>query len=125
VVDRIQGDFYSLAVGEGYVWIAKMDPQGSTVVVRIDPQTDAPIEPSIQWGSAFRPFDAGEGGIWIIEGPPGGICRLNTETLRDDSCADPGGYADTGLNWPAALDTTTGTIWVANYQNTVTRIDLR
>ncbi len=125
VVDRIEGDIYSLAVGEGYVWIAKLDPQGSTLVVRIDPWSDAPTEPSIQWGSSFRPFDAGEGGIWIIEGPPGGICRLNADTLRDDSCVDPGDYADTGLNWSAALDTTNDTIWIANYRDTVTRVDIR
>jgi len=124
VADPVEASFTSLAVGQGYVWVQLISGDR---VRRIDPITDAPVEPSIPFADAFRSFDAGEGGVWFIGGPGGtqGICRLNADTLEVDSCVQVSSYADTALSWPAALDAENDTIWVANYRNTVTRIDLR
>ena len=127
-LDRIVGLFDTVAVGDGSVWVSTTAEGGSGEDIRrINPTTGAFLEPSIVLSTAFRSFGVGEGGVWFIGGPaePQGVCRLNTETIKVDSCVEVSGYADTGLNWPAALDAQTDTIWVANYQDSVTRIDLR
>jgi hypothetical protein len=114
VIDRIHVVFGpSMVVGEGHVWASGLPAGASDDLIR-------------GVAARFRVFDVGEGGVWFIGGPhePRGVCRLNSETVEVDSCVEVASYADTGLNWPAALDRQNDTIWVANYQDTVTRIDL-
>jgi DNA-binding beta-propeller fold protein YncE len=52
------------------------------------------------------------------------ISRLNTETLDVDHSIVVNPVA-TDSTRHAVLDAVTGTIWIANYEGTVTRIDLR
>jgi DNA-binding beta-propeller fold protein YncE len=52
------------------------------------------------------------------------VSRLNTDTIEvDHSVAVDAVAQDSTVH--AALDTDTGTIWLANYEETITRIDLR
>jgi hypothetical protein len=151
----VLGHPLGLAVGAGSAWLVVQGTHTGTQIVGVDPANRSVIHEihaafvgslvagdghlwapgskrgefgTVQWiNPRFRAFDFGAGGVWFIGGPhkPRGVCRLNAESLEVDSCVEVSGYADTGLNWPAALDPETDTIWVANYQDTVTRIELR
>jgi dipeptidyl aminopeptidase/acylaminoacyl peptidase len=107
----------NVAVGEGWVWAADHSGDG----VRIDPETGAL--------TTFQPTDEGlapNGFAWpyaVYAGHVffglGSIEALDTETLQvvasiplESQVAD------------AALDPVTGTLWIANYEGAVTRIDL-
>jgi DNA-binding beta-propeller fold protein YncE len=71
----------------------------------------------------FYPFAFWEGGVWFV-GKEAAVSRLNTVTLEVDASVTVGAVAqDSTLH--AALDASTETIWVANYEGTVTRVDLR
>jgi TolB protein len=121
------------AVGDGAVWIASwlsaFDPTVGTgygdrvVAVRIDTATYevdyGPVFPP-EGGPTFRPFAVGPGGVWFLGNE--GISRLNTNTMEVDASVElEEGPMQTEF---AVLDEATGTIWIANYEDTVTRIDL-
>lgn len=122
----------NVATGDGLVWIqgwlSTVDPGVGTgtgdrpLALRLDPATDRIVgDPlPIEW---FSPFAFGEGGVWFVgEGPA--VSRLNTQTLKvDHSVAVDAVAQDSTVH--AALDISSGTIWVANYEDTITRIDLR
>lgn len=122
----------NVATGGGLVWIqgwlSTIDPGVGTgagdrpLALRIDPATDQIIGDPIPM-EFFYPFAFWEGGIWFV-GEEAAISRLNTGTLEVDHSVAVDAVAQ-DLTMHAALDTSTGTIWVANYQETITRIDLR
>jgi DNA-binding beta-propeller fold protein YncE len=71
----------------------------------------------------FYPFAFGEGGVWFVDKAGPAVSRLNTQTLEiDHSVAVDALAQDSTVH--AAFDMDTGTIWVANYEDTITRIDL-
>jgi DNA-binding beta-propeller fold protein YncE len=122
----------NVTTGDGHVWIqswlSTIDPSVGTgsgdypVVLHIDPATDQFVGDPIRM-AFFYPFAVWEGGIWFV-GEESAVARLNTATLEVDHSVvvDPVAQDSTVH---AALDTSTGTIWVANYQEAITRIDLR
>lgn len=120
-----------MAVGGGHVWVSGW-PEG------VDPVASRyPAALRINEGSAsvvgepipvedFRPFGVGEGGVWFTTWRRFGeerICRLSEETLLVDACLDVASFAHTSADL-ATLDPSARTIWVLNYSDTVTRIDL-
>jgi hypothetical protein len=119
-----------IVVGGGYVWVAgapNEDPGQDAQrfgVLRFDPATGDPVgEPILDASSV--PLDYGEGGVWLLrEDLRKGLCRLNEDTLEVDACTPEVSFADL-YDEAAAIDAETGTIWVSNSENTVTRIDLR
>jgi DNA-binding beta-propeller fold protein YncE len=133
VDNRVVGtirDAVSLGVGEGVVWVGAWLDLYEGGLLRIDPATDQPIGEPIE--GSFPGF-AGEhdtigtllvggGGVWSWTG--GGqsarIFRLNAATLEIDASVAP-----QGLWIDAALNPTADTLWISNYRDTVTRIDLR
>jgi DNA-binding beta-propeller fold protein YncE len=133
VVGRIAGlAGGDVAAGAGVVWfqgwLSTIDPSVGTgagdrlLALRIDPSSDALVgEPiRLDW---FRPFAVAEGGIWFVgEGPS--VSVLNTQTLEVDHSVRVEPVA-TDSTIHAAFDPGTGAIWVANYEDTITRIDLR
>jgi DNA-binding beta-propeller fold protein YncE len=121
----------NVATGGGLVWIqgwlSTIDPSVGTgsgdhpVVLRIDPATDQFVGDPIPM-AFFHPFAAWEGGIWFV-GEDGAVARLDSTTLEVDRSVDVAPVAqDSTVH--AALNINTGTIWVANYQEAITRIDL-
>jgi len=122
----------NVTTGGGLVWmhgwLSTIDPSVGTgsgdrpLVLRVDPATDQFVGDPIPM-SFFRPFAVWEGCVWFV-GEESAVSHLNTTTLEVDHSVDVAPVAqDSTVH--AALDTSTGTIWVANYQNTVTRVDLK
>jgi DNA-binding beta-propeller fold protein YncE len=123
-------DAVSLGVGEGFVWVGVWLDRYEGGLLRLDPGTDRPVGEAIE--GAFAGF-AGEhdtigtlavggGGVWYWSsgGERARIFRLNAATLELDASAA------TGEIWiDAAVAPDGETLWISNYEDTVTRIDLR
>jgi DNA-binding beta-propeller fold protein YncE len=132
-VVRTYQNALSVAVGEGALWMSVWLTEGTSGLVRYDPQTGHPVgDPA---PGDFRGF-AGEhgtigtlvtddGGLWYwgLTTPTsarGVIHHIDASTMEIDASVAPDGI------WiDAALDAATGTLWISNYEDTVTRIDLR
>jgi dipeptidyl aminopeptidase/acylaminoacyl peptidase len=133
VVGRIPG----LAVGDvaaqsGVVWfqgwLSSIEPSVGTgagdrlLALRMDSATNRLVGEPVRL-DGFRPFAVVEDGVWFVgEGPS--VSHLNTQTFEVDHSVPVEPVAtDSAIH--AAFDPSTGTIWVANYEDTITRIDLR
>lgn len=104
----------SVSVGDGAVWAA--DNKGNAA--KIDPlsgeATTIPVK-----GGFGAPFMVYEGSVWFVTERNSGLGRLDARTLEAQSFDLNTSSVDT------AIDSATGTLWIANYQETVTRIELR
>lgn len=110
-----------LAAGHGYVWTTRQTDQGIEIV-RIDPQTNTVLGTGLS-SYAFYPFSVAGGRVWFragYEDAEPGIAALEPATLR----VQPLVQLDSTMI-DAALDPETMTIWVADYERRITRIDLR
>jgi hypothetical protein len=96
--------------------------QDHVVAARIDPRSLALTAGPFPVGE-FRPIAVTPGGAWFVYGDPMGICHLDAAGGGFDDCTEYGVMAHALPVWPVAFDATTGTIWVANLEDTVTRID--
>jgi hypothetical protein len=101
-----------VSVGDGYVWVANAWGNG----LRIDPVTHSKKRFSVMGGFP-APFAVYAGGVWHLGNH--GLSRLDTTTLREKSF----GLRSLSII-AAALDEASGTLWVASYTNTITRIEL-
>ena len=101
-----------VSVGDGYVWVANASEDG----LRIDPITHSRKRFSVK-GGFEAPFAVYAGGVWHLGNH--GLSRLDTTTLGEQTF----GYRSLSII-AAALDEASGTLWVASYTNTITRIDL-
>jgi dipeptidyl aminopeptidase/acylaminoacyl peptidase len=133
VVGRISGlAGGDVAAGAGVLWVqgwlSTLEPSVGTgggdrlLAIRIDPATDRLVGESIrlEW---FRPFAAEEDGVWFVGKGPS-VARLNADTFEVDYSVPVEPVAtDSAIH--AAFDPSTGTIWIANYKDSITRIDLR
>jgi DNA-binding beta-propeller fold protein YncE len=124
-------DALSVGIGEGALWMSVWLTEDDPGLVRVDPATGA--RDATLTGD-FRGFAGehgtmgtlvvGDGGVWLWGFPSpdaknAQIYRLNASTLELDASVSPGG------RWiDAALDPAGGTLWISNYDDTVTRIDL-
>jgi streptogramin lyase len=112
--------FTQMAVGGGNVWIG--GSAHGEVIFRLDTRTDAFLEPVRV--ESFGPVGYEDGAVWFLRSHPRplSICRLDSNSLEVDACVPSGDWAHPTA---AAVDIDTETIWVANYKDQVTRIDLR
>jgi len=132
VVGRIPGlASLNVATGGGFVWIqgwlSTIDPAVGTgsgdrpLVLRIDPVTDRIVGDAVPL-SFFYPFAFWDGGIWFVA-EESTVSLLNAGTLEVEASIQVTAVAqDSTVH--AAFDSATETIWVANYENTITRVDL-
>jgi DNA-binding beta-propeller fold protein YncE len=103
----------NVAIGDGYVWVAAADEEGHGL--RIDPESGEETRFTVEGGFAW-PFLVEAGRVWFGRDE---IRLLDTETLEALDVVD----AEVE-NIDAAFDPSTASLWVANYDGTITRIDL-
>ena len=119
-----KGSVQAFTVGSGRVWVPIVRSDGSQVIEIIDASTNRPLGSSITANGGV-PFAVGLGRAWLLE-EEGAVHGLNTESLEiDASVVFDQPPAQTAVEPTAVLDEQTGSIWVANYRRSVTRIDLR
>jgi hypothetical protein len=121
VIARRRGDLEDgpFVAEDGVVWAgAGREP------VRVDPRTTKPRGPAIPVNRAihYASLVAAEGGLWFVGSGSSGegsatIARLNLAAGRVDVSFDP-------PESPIALAAAPGSIWVLNYEGSVTRVDL-
>lgn len=118
-------------VGGGFVWVPVYeDGTGNDgwEIVRLDPETgDAVGDPVPMTFPINSPIGVTPGAIWYIGDRPGGqvISRLNMHSLSFDASLKLGdATARPAVDLAAAVTVDGGTIWVANYKESITRVDL-
>ena len=102
-----------MAVGDGYVWAAAADERGTGL--RIDPATGEVARFDVEGGFAW-PFLVEAGRVWFGRDE---IRVLDTETLEVVDVVE----AEIE-SIDVAFDPLTASLWVANYDGTITRIAL-
>jgi hypothetical protein len=117
-MDEPHGPF---AAGDGVIWAG-----AGRKLLRVDPHTGLlrgdPL--FVGKGVSFTSLLAGEGGIWFLgyepddERVPATVDRLNVVTHEIDASVDP-------PEAPVAMAMAEGSIWLLNYEGSLTRIELR
>jgi hypothetical protein len=128
---------FEMAVGEGAVWVQSWlsahDPTINTgsedrpVIIRVDAGTNE-IGPPIDYDDGFYPVAVTHGGVWFMgghlgKGPDQVVARLNTKSLEVDASVSLPPEDHESRNF-LAFEESSGSIWIANYRDTVTRVDL-
>lgn len=128
---------FEMAVGDGAVWVqswlSAFDPSIKTgsedrlVIIRVDAGTNQIAVP-IDYNDGFYPVTVTRGGVWFMgghlgKGPDQVVARLSTNTLEVDASVSLPPEDHESRNF-AAFEGTTSSIWIANYRDTVIRVDL-
>ena len=106
-------DISQVAVGEGAVWVSSC----CSVVTRIDPRTNAVAAVLEGFGG---PIAAGQGGVWLAAAEEGLVWRIEPSDKRRANF--PSRTIGVGPN-PLGVAVGEGSVWVANGDGTVSRID--
>lgn len=121
---------FEMAVGDGAVWVqswlSAFDPSINTgsedrpVVIRVDALTNQ-VSPPIDYNGVFQPIAVTHGGVWFMGRQF--VARLNSKSLEVEAMVDlpPGDHESRNF---LAFEESSGSIWIANYRDTVTRVDL-
>lgn len=120
----VRGSVFSPALGEGSAWVPVCCVDNQLALTRIDVSSGQIVgEPFTLQATA--PFAAAAGHVWLLD-ERGGVYGLNVATSEVDEGVS-------GFEWPvgsapdpsAELDPGELVVWVANYRDSVTRIDLQ
>ncbi len=127
VVARIEiplpGSVFAPALGDGSAWVPVCCADNEGMVFRVDVGTSQIVGEPIRL-PAGNPFAFAAGHVWVLE-ERGALSGLNVATQEVDEMVS-------GFDWPAGgfpdpsteLDPARLVVWIANYQDSVTRIDL-
>jgi hypothetical protein len=114
----------SVTEGNGFIWVATWTSEEGNVLGRLDPHTNDLVRIPSQ--NLEFVIDVGEGGIWGVarDGPDlfgkrTGVARFDPIANRVDATS---GALDGG---PIALAVAPESVWVAHYEEGVTRVELR
>lgn len=104
----------ALAVDDDGVWVVSED--GGTLT-HLDAQRGRALAPPIAVGSRPSAVVIGDGSIWVANAGDGSISRIDPTSHRVINVIDVGGT-------PAGLAIAGATLWVADSQGAVRRLDL-
>ena len=114
----------ALAVGDGFVWVwgSVSSTEG---VVRIDARTDDVVGQVVPLIEGFFPIGVDETGVWFLTGGEiGSLEHFNSQSLQVDATMPLAQVPAFRFPPTAVLDPGNGIVWIANYQRSVTLIDL-
>ncbi|MEX0832386.1 MAG: hypothetical protein WD276_00715 [Actinomycetota bacterium] len=110
------GTYPSLAYGEGEAWVVTGDG-----LVRIESSTGRPAGATADVFSTGDALAVGSDGVWILNPRKNrAVSRVNPADGEIDLSVRPVKDAT-----PIAIAVAPGSVWVVNYENSLTRIDLR
>lgn len=114
----------AFAVGEGSVWVVSGLRTNGTSLTRIDTATDQAVE-QIDVDGQWTPFAVGAGSLWLMGGmqPEIRVTGFNLSTLELEGSVVVGelpAFEGSGIYDPG-----TGSLWISQFKNSVTRVDLR
>lgn len=125
VVARINVDAATtLTVGDGAVWMATDYAANRTYLTRVDAATNQAAAPVIVEGG-WTPFAVGAGRLWLMGGmePEIRVAGLNLATLELEGPIVVGELP--AFEGSGVFDAETDTVWISQYEGSVTRVDLR
>ena len=119
----VPGLVYAPAVGEGSVWVAVCCSADRLALVRVDTETSRLVgEPIRVEGAA--PFAVAAGHVWFFS-ERGTLVGLDVETMElDQRLSSSEGPSGVFPDPAAELDADRLVAWIANYEDSVTRVDL-
>ena len=120
----LPGTVYAPALGDGSAWVPVCCVDNELMLVRVDVGTSQIVgEPIRLPGGA--PFAFAAGHVWVVE-ERGALYGLNVATSEVDEMVSGFGWPAGGFPDPSTeLDPGRLAVWVVNYQDSVTRIDLK
>jgi DNA-binding beta-propeller fold protein YncE len=127
VVARIEipvsGTVFAPALGEGLAWVPVCCIDNRQVLVRVDAKTHRIVGEPIQVEAA-APFAAAAGHVWLF-GERGTLYGLDVDTLEvDEKVPESGGPSGVYPDPAAELDPDHLAVWIPNYRDSISRIDL-
>jgi hypothetical protein len=113
----------ALAVGEGEAWVARWDADRS-YLTRIDTGTDRADDPILVEGG-WTPFAVGAGRLWLLGGttPEIRLAWLDIAEPRLEGSIVV--VKMTAFEGSGVFDPETDSVWVAQSEGSVTRVDVR
>jgi DNA-binding beta-propeller fold protein YncE len=119
----VPGSVFAPALGEGTAWVPVCCIDNRQVLVRVDAKTHRIVGEPIQVEAA-APFAAAAGHVWLF-GERGTLYGLDVDTLEvDEKVPESGGPSGVYPDPAAELDADHLVVWIPNYRDSVTRIDL-
>lgn len=114
----------AFAVGDGGVWAVATYGPDRTYLTRIDAGTNEASSPVVVDGQ-WTPFAVGAGRLWLMGGmePEIRLAWLDPATLELEGSIVVGEFP--AFEGSGIFDPETDTVWVAQYEGSVTRVDLR
>ncbi|MGH2767099.1 MAG: hypothetical protein ACRDKA_14505, partial [Actinomycetota bacterium] len=117
----VPGGVTSMTTFQGAIWSATWKASSGNLLARIDPATGAmDLLPSDPMGYLVEGGERGLWGRWDPGAGTLGVARFDTNTGRVDASA----ALDRGFQ-PIALAVASDSVWLATYEEGVTRIELR
>lgn len=120
----VPGSVFAPALGEGAAWVPVCCVDNELNLVRVDVSSGQIVGVPIRVTQAGAPVAVAAGHVWMVA-EDGALYGMNVATSEVDETVS-------GFDWPAGtfpdppaeLDADRLAVWVANYQDSVTRIDL-
>lgn len=108
------GSFYSLAAGEGGVWLL-----GKEGLARIDPRTNQ-VGKTVPIAGFPRSVAAGEGAVWVVRGEPrlgdpSVLMRIDPKTIKIN--------AEIGFGYAGPVVIGDGAVWVLDLEGWIAKVD--
>jgi hypothetical protein len=120
---RLEVASTALAVGDGAVWVARWDAH-RTYLIRIDTATNQADGPIVVEGG-WTPFAVGAGRLWLLGGmaPEIRLGWVDLAKLRLEGSIVV--VKMTAFEGSGVFDPETDSIWLAQEEDSVTRVDVR
>jgi predicted DNA-binding transcriptional regulator AlpA len=120
----IPGSVFAPALGEGSAWVPVCCVDNELNLVRVDVSSGQVVGEPTNVTQSGAPVAVAAGHVWMVA-EDGALHGLNVATSEVDETVSGFGWpAGTFPNPPAEFDDNRLAVWVANYRESVTKIDL-